>query len=96
MHGLVRLSREQGFGECPTYYSDETKRRRRMKPVEWLQSVGAICFTPHQLRHSRATITEDRYGIEFAAAQTGNTVKAAQIYTEKTLRRAKRVARETG
>lgn len=63
---------------------------------EWLAGFGIPYFHPHQLRHSRATQTRASYGIEGAQAQLGNTFEAAEIYAEKSLELAARIALETG
>lgn len=51
---------------------------------------------PHQLRHARATETRERYGIEGAQAQLGNTLDATEIYAQRSVNIAKRIVRETG
>jgi integrase len=61
----------------------------------WLRSVGIRFWTPHALRHSRGTLTRAAYGIEGAQASLGNTLEATQIYAEKSLDLAVRIARET-
>lgn len=51
---------------------------------------------PHQLRHTRATVTRKAFGVEGAASVTGNTLSAAQIYAERDASFAWRIALETG
>lgn len=51
---------------------------------------------PHQLRHTRATITREAYGREGAEALLGNTREAAEVYAATPVALAMRIARETG
>ena len=53
-------------------------------------------WSPHRLRHSRATLTRQVYGLEGAEAQLGNDSEAAAIYAQKSLPLAKKIAAETG
>lgn len=64
------------------------------------QSAKAGLLIPpwrsHRLRHSRGTATRETYGIEGAQAQLGNTLEATEIYAEKSVQLAIKIARETG
>lgn len=88
----------------PRYYSDSywkaigyafdklekienQKPQHDRKPFRW---------HPHQLRHARATVTQEDYGIEGSQSQLGNTIQATQIYAERNLKLAIKVALETG
>ena len=52
---------------------------------------------PHQLRHSCGTETRKRYGVEGAQIALGHArADVTQVYAEKNLELAKRIARETG
>lgn len=51
---------------------------------------------PHQLRHTRATITRERFNLEGSQAQLGNTLQATEIYAEKSLPLAIEIAIQTG
>lgn len=54
-------------------------------------------WTPHQVRHGKATLVRAKYGLEAAQATTGHaTLSAAQIYAQRSSELARRVARETG
>ncbi len=53
-------------------------------------------WSPHRLRHSRATLTRELYGKEGAEAQLGNDAIATDIYAQKSLPLAKQIAAETG
>lgn len=70
------------------------RTRERLKP--WLKSLGIVYWHPHQLRHNAATDARAEYGVEGATAITGNTVAAAQLYAERSLDLAMRIARERG
>lgn len=63
---------------------------------KWLAERGVQWWHPHQLRHARATVTEDKYGKEAAAALIGDTLDAAKLYTWKSLQLARSVALEAG
>ena len=53
-------------------------------------------WSPHRLRHSRATLTRQRYGKEGAEAQLGNDAVSTDIYAQKSLPLAIKIATETG
>jgi integrase len=54
-------------------------------------------WSPHQLRHSKGTSVRDRYGVEAAQAVLGHdSLKSTEIYSERRLKLARQVARETG
>ena len=54
-------------------------------------------WSPHQLRHAKAQEVRDTYGIEAAQAiLTHDSLEATQIYSERRLELAEKVARETG
>lgn len=54
-------------------------------------------WTPHQLRHARATLVRARHGLEAAQASIGHKrIDSAQIYAQAQMERAKRVALEMG
>lgn len=100
-HGFRKLARSILLPQRP---DDVSKREwsKRCKPAKgeplasWLKSVGVIHWHPHQMRHSRATTTRARYGIEGSQAQLGNTLDATELYAEKSLELAVRIALETG
>ena len=102
-YGLEQLAfsmmPEPEFPDIPGRRGPKPRRRRREKGLSlaaWLKSAGVEYWHPHQLRHSRGTITRENYGIEGAQAQLGNTLEATQIYAEKSFALAERIARETG
>jgi integrase len=54
-------------------------------------------WTPHQLRHAKATRVRAAYGIEAAQASTGHArLSSAQIYAKRSEELARQVACETG
>jgi len=54
-------------------------------------------WTPHQLRHTRATEIREQHGIEAAQALLGHgSLDATQIYSDRRLELAKRLAAELG
>ena len=72
--------------------------------VSYLRAVSRACdragiprWTPHALRHAKATRVRAAYGLEAAQATTGHaTLSAAQIYAQRASELARRVAQETG
>ena len=58
------------------------------------RKCGVPCWTPNQLRHSRATIIRKEYGVEAAQVFLGHTkADVTQIYAERDLELARKVAR---
>jgi integrase len=54
-------------------------------------------WTPNQLRHSRATIIREKYGIEAAQTVLGHSdPKTTEIYAERDFQMAARIMREIG
>lgn len=72
------------------------KREAKAREVPLSEIPELPRWHPHQLRHTRATMTREQYGREGAESQTGNSVQAAEIYAERNLPLAIRVAVETG
>ena len=72
------------------------KKPKGVSLRDWLASFGIFYWHPHQLRHTRGTLTRATFGIEGAQAQLGNTLDATEIYAEKSLALALRIAGETG
>jgi integrase len=60
------------------------------------KSLGVPVWKLLEIRHTRATDIRALYGVEGASASLGNTVEAAQIYAEKNLALAKKIAGEMG
>ena len=85
-HGFRAQAKAAGHGVQPKDRSLE----------EWLSECDVVYWHPHQLRHTRATETRERYGLEGAQAQLGNTFEATEIYAEKSRKLAAKIARETG
>jgi integrase len=54
-------------------------------------------WSPHRLRHTRATLIRQQYGLEAAKAVLGHTdTKITEIYAERDLELASRIMREIG
>jgi integrase len=76
---------------------DYKEARGRMKMTRQdAAKAGIEWWHPHQLRHSRTTITRDSHGTEASAAQNGQSLTVNQLYGEKSRRLAEQVAAETG
>jgi integrase len=59
--------------------------------------AGIPAFSPHQIRHTRATMIRRRYGLEGAKAVLGHTdTKITEIYAERNVELATRIMREIG
>jgi hypothetical protein len=56
--------------------------------IEW--------WHPHQLRHTRGTETKRRFNSESSSAQLGHGLKVNEIYSERNLELAMKVAQQTG
>lgn len=53
-------------------------------------------WTPHQLRHAKATMVRETYGLEASQATMGHeTIDATQIYAERQMNLARKIAEET-
>lgn len=85
-------------GDLAERYDHRTYRRAIFYGLRKAARQGVLLppWNPHRIRHSRATITRAEYGIEGAQAQLGNALEATEIYAEKSLKLALKIARETG
>ncbi|MGC4002903.1 MAG: hypothetical protein QM811_07115 [Pirellulales bacterium] len=63
---------------------------------EMAEAAGVQWWHPHQLRHTRGTMTRRKFGSEASAAQLGHGLKVNEIYADRSLELAMRVAQETG
>jgi len=74
-----------------------TKDSYRRAVVRACQKAGVPSWSPNRLRHSRATIIRERYGIEAAQTVLGHTdPKTTQIYAERDFMLAARIMKEIG
>ncbi|HRF00405.1 MAG TPA: tyrosine-type recombinase/integrase [Pirellulaceae bacterium] len=76
-------------------YSSLTYRQA----VERAQERAGVSpgWTPHQLRHARATLVREQFGLEAAQAMLGHaSLEATQIYASSRFALAKRIASEIG
>ncbi|MFN9962754.1 MAG: tyrosine-type recombinase/integrase, partial [Planctomycetota bacterium] len=56
-----------------------------------------VYWTPHQLRHAKAQMIRDQFGLEAAQAVLGHSsLTATQIYAKKRLDLAKELAAKCG
>lgn len=97
---------------CPRVHRKNARYRALYSPRSYRQAViRAIervnanqeeknklpVWSPHQLRHSKGRSVRAEYGVEGAQAILGHdSLDATQIYSERRLELAKRIARETG
>jgi integrase len=82
VHGLAGLARVR----LKTPYSREK-----------FLDAGIEYWTPHQLRHAKAQMIRDEFGLEAAQAVLGhNSLAATQIYAKKRLDLAKELATKCG
>lgn len=72
----------------------EARERLSAAAAEWRKEH---CWSPNQLRHSRATIIRERYGLEAAQVVLGHSdPKTTQIYAERDFAMAERIMAEIG
>lgn len=78
--------------------SDRYTVRSLNKAIERAaKRAGVPHWTANQLRHSRATLIRKLYGIEAASAVLGHLkLSTSEIYAERNLKLAEKVAREVG
>lgn len=70
------------------------KERLNKEAAAWRMKY---CWSPNQLRHSRATAIRERYGIEAAQTVLGHAdPKVTEIYAERDFDMAARIMREIG
>ena len=71
----------------------EDEERKRLA-TEWR---AKHCWSPNQLRHTRATRIREKYGIEAAATVLGHSdPRMTEIYAERDFEMAARIMREVG
>jgi len=62
-----------------------------------IQHLSSLAAPPHQLRHTAMTRAAKEFGIEIAKAATGHAhISTTQIYAERDLDAAKKVALKFG
>lgn len=88
----------RGFYDATSYrqaVDRAIERVNRDRRAEKLPEIPR--WTPHQIRHTKATLVRAAYGLEAAQAVTGHaTLSAAQIYAQRSSELAKQVAAESG
>jgi integrase len=74
--------------------SGEARERREQLAAEWRQ---ANCWHPNQLRHSRATLIREQYGVEAAQVVLGHSdASITQIYAQKNFELAAKIMQQIG
>jgi integrase len=80
-------------------YDTDSYRRAIEYRLKKAAKAGVVVphWHPHQLKHNRGTEVRKRYGIEAAQVSLGHArADVTQVYAEKNLELAKRIAREMG
>lgn len=82
---------QRGYAPC---YDTGTYRHAVQRGCK---RAGVTLWAPHQLRHTAATLIRKRYGIEAAQVVCGHeSADVTQVYAERDLELARRVALELG
>ena len=85
--------REPGLAPGKRY----TRHSYRTAVQRACRRAGIPVWSPRQLRHTRATLIRQAYGLEAAKAVLGHAdTKITEIYAERDLGLAMRVMAETG
>ncbi|MCK5564005.1 MAG: site-specific integrase [Planctomycetes bacterium] len=93
-----------GERELNGRYDRRTYRKAVQYAIKKAQKAGikigskpVMMWTPHQLRHTATTRAAKEFGIEIAKAATGHAhISTTQIYAEKDMEAAKKVALKFG
>ncbi|MDQ3702193.1 MAG: tyrosine-type recombinase/integrase, partial [Chloroflexota bacterium] len=91
-----RRKRARPHGE---HYTTDSYRRTIAYAIKKANRAGVAvpAWFPHQLRHSKGTEVRKRYGLEGAQLALGHAkVDITQLYAERDLHKAMRIARKTG
>lgn len=98
MRKTKRTPSEQDGRRNNRRFSDHYQTHTYCQAVKYgIQRAGVTPWTPHQLRHSRGSIVRERYGIEAAQAALGHeSMDATEIYTERRIELARKIALEIG
>jgi integrase len=84
-------------GENGRYTERYTSSTYRQAVVRAAERASVRPWTPHQLRHARATEIRQKHGLEAAQAALGHGhIDTTQIYSSKLLELAKTIARDMG
>ena len=108
-NGAVQRGCEQAFGMPPELrevtrfvrrQEELSKEREDMKATMHAEAAAwrlRYCWSPNQLRHSRATELRERYGIEVAQNVLGHSdPRTTAIYAERDYATAARIMQEIG
>jgi integrase len=89
--GTYRQAIQRAIGRVNKQREEEAKEAGR---TEWDQIP---VWGPHGLRRAKGHAIRDKFGIEAVAAVLGHaSIKAAELYSARSLELAKRIAREVG
>lgn len=87
----------QEAGSSKRYGKRYTRFSYRQAIRRAQERAGVPLWSPHQLRHARATQVREAYGVEGAQAILGHeTLAASQIYAARRYELAERIALEVG
>lgn len=103
----IKCSKSSEFLFCPILSSRRSDPRHSLKytvhtykqALQRAQKRAGVnpLWTPHQLRHGRATQVRNAFGLEAAQAVLGHaSIDATQIYASRLFDLARRVSDETG
>lgn len=93
--GELRRKRKANPGRAARERYDVNTFQQTVRKV--CRRAGVASWTVLQVRHTRATEVRQRYGVEGAQASLGNArVETAQIYAERNLALARKIAEEIG
>ncbi|WLD13130.1 site-specific integrase [Planctellipticum variicoloris] len=91
----------RNVGRTVARLQDVTEKQRDAEKLRLSTAAAAwraeYCWSPNQLRHSRATAIRERYGLEAAATVLGHAdPRVTEIYAERDFAMAAKVMREIG
>jgi integrase len=88
------LRKAPEFDEPERKESKTERQNRQLLAAQWRRQH---CWNPNQLRHSRATVIREQYGMEAAQAVLGhNDPRITQIYAQKNFDLAARIMQQIG
>ncbi len=91
MRSLSKCQRNYGV---PKSLPKDERQRREGAAREWRRQN---CWSPNQLRHTRATFIRERFGIEASQVVLGHAdAGVTQIYAERDFAKAAEIMRQIG
>ena len=80
--------------KIPANVQGADRERLQRLAAEWR---AKYCWSPNQLRHTRATRIREKYGLEAAATVLGHSdPRVTEIYAERDFGMAERIMLEVG